>query len=257
MNILAIIGSPRKGTTYRVTKRLTERLEQTGKINVEYLFLTDVNLGECKGCQLCCTHGEDFCPLNNDRGKLEELMLNADGIILASPTYAMQVPALMKRFLDHFAYLFHRPKFFGKKALLVVTGSAGTKDAIKCLENSVRAWGFDLAGKVATPNPNYFTPKYKDKQWKKVEQIADKYISALENTAPSSPSLRDLVMFRVWQVSSTKPNAALPADHSYWTEKGWLDKEYYYDVPIFWPKRIVAKSFKYIMKKILAVHFVQ
>jgi multimeric flavodoxin WrbA len=98
---------------------------------------------------------------------LEEMMMKADGIILASPTYAMQVPALMKKFLDHFAFLFHRPRFFGKQALLVVTGRGGTKDVLKCLETSASAWGFHVVGKVATLNPDYFKPKYRDKQWEK------------------------------------------------------------------------------------------
>jgi len=255
MKILAIIGSPRKGTTYRVTKRIAERLEQTGNIGVEFLFLSDINFGDCIGCQLCCTHGEDFCPLKDDRAKLEKMMMNADGIILASPTYAMQVSALMKTFLDHFAYLFHRPRFFGKKALLVVTGGGGTKDALNCMENSVRGWGFYLTCRVATLNPDVFKPKYRDKQWKKVDQAADKYIQSLNHQTLPSPSLKDMIMFRVWQVSSAEPNHALPADHNYWKENGWLDKEYYDDVAIFWPKRVIAKLFKLLMTKMTKKYF--
>jgi hypothetical protein len=62
-------------------------------------------------------------------------------------------------------------------------------------------------------------------------------------------------MFRIWQVSSAQSSAALPADHSYWTEKGWLDKEFYYEVPIFWPKRGIAKLFRFMMIKMTKKYF--
>ena len=62
-------------------------------------------------------------------------MMDADGIIVASPVYAMNVTALLKNFLDHTAYFYHRPEFFTKKALVVVsTAGAGQKDVAKYIE---------------------------------------------------------------------------------------------------------------------------
>jgi multimeric flavodoxin WrbA len=45
----------------------------------------------------------------------------ADGVIFATPVYVMNVSALMKTFIDHFSYIYHRPRFFDKKALLLST----------------------------------------------------------------------------------------------------------------------------------------
>jgi multimeric flavodoxin WrbA len=48
-----------------------------------------------------------------------------------SPLNGMNVSGLMKVFVDRFAYIFHRPRFFDKKApLLATTGSIGTKKVL-------------------------------------------------------------------------------------------------------------------------------
>ena len=52
---------------------------------------------------------------------IREEMLNADGLIFVSPVYAHQVTALMKNFIDRFAYVLHRPCFLDKAALIIST----------------------------------------------------------------------------------------------------------------------------------------
>ncbi len=46
------------------------------------------------------------CPLMDDRERIEKQILASDGVIFASPVFAMNVTALMKKFLDRFAYTF-------------------------------------------------------------------------------------------------------------------------------------------------------
>jgi len=114
-----MIGSPRKGNTYEIVRRIEDKMMSLGPIEFEYIFLKDAYLGSCCGCQLCFLHGEGACPLGDDRAVMAQKMQEVDGLILASPVYALQVPAVMKNLLDRFAYLFHRPRLFGKKALAV------------------------------------------------------------------------------------------------------------------------------------------
>ena len=49
--------------------------------------------------------------IKDDALMIREEMLNADGLIFVSPVYAHQVTALMKNFIDRFAYVLHRPCF--------------------------------------------------------------------------------------------------------------------------------------------------
>ena len=58
-------------------------------------------------------------------------MIEADGVIFASPVYSLMVSALMKNFFERFGYLGHRPRFFDKYAMSMVTCSGyGAEDAL-------------------------------------------------------------------------------------------------------------------------------
>jgi len=155
VKVLAVIGSPRKGNTYEIVRRVEDKMKSLGPVEFEYVFLKDVNLGRCRGCQLCILRGEDACPLGDDRALLERKMREAGGLILASPVYALQVTAVTKNFLDHFAYLFHRPRLFGKKALVIANAAGGLKDTARLLADNARAWGCDVVARLATMPLSY------------------------------------------------------------------------------------------------------
>ena len=100
MKVLTIMGSPRKkGNTYKVTRMVEESMMKVGKVEFEYVFLKDLKLKTCLGCQACFNKGEDLCPLKDDRIMLEEKMHKADGIIFTSPNYVFNVSGLMKNFI--------------------------------------------------------------------------------------------------------------------------------------------------------------
>lgn len=110
MKVLAIMGSPKgKGSGYRVVQLVEKRMKELGHVDFEYLFLKDANLQPCKGCFVCVTKGEDRCPLKDDRERIQQQILESDGIILSTPGYVQNVSWLMKNFIDRFAYTNHRP----------------------------------------------------------------------------------------------------------------------------------------------------
>ena len=120
MKILAIIGSPRgKGKGYEIVKMIEAKMKAKGDVDFDYLFLKDASLKPCIGCYNCLAMGEDKCPLADQRSSIEKQMLDADGIILSSPVYVLNVSSPMKNFIDRFAYTNHRPRFFSQKVLTV------------------------------------------------------------------------------------------------------------------------------------------
>ena len=66
----------------------------------------------------------------------------------------MNVSGLFKVFVDRFAYIFHRPRFFDKKALLLTTtGAVGAVDVLKYLRLTAQVWGFEVAGEGGLITP--------------------------------------------------------------------------------------------------------
>ena len=102
MKVLVIMGSPRKGKTYRAAKKIEESMQSMGNVEFEYLMLKDAGLSQCSGCLVCFGKGEDHCPHKDNAHIIEQKMHAADGVIFATPVYGMSVSALMKTFIDRF-----------------------------------------------------------------------------------------------------------------------------------------------------------
>jgi len=129
MKLLAINGSPRKGNTSKALKLIGDPFPG---IDFEILHLVDLDFKLCKGCYACVLKGESICPLEDDRDMILGKIAEADGLILASPVYSHMVSAPMKNFFDRFGYLAHRPQFFNKFAMSMVTYSGyGAEEALK------------------------------------------------------------------------------------------------------------------------------
>ena len=139
MKIIAVMGSPKgKGSGYKIVKMIEEKMKAMGDVEFEYLFLKDANLKPCTGCYTCMAKGEDKCPLKDDRAAIEQMLLEADGVILSSPMYVLNVSSLMKNFIDRFAYTNHRPRFHRQKVLSVVNmGGDNPKAALSFLRNAL------------------------------------------------------------------------------------------------------------------------
>jgi len=231
MKILAIMGSPRKmGNTYKVTKKVEERMKQLGDAEFEYVFLGDTRLGQCLGCQVCFDKGEDKCPLKDDRAMLEEKIHNADGVIFASPTYAFNVSGLMKNLFDRFGYACHRPRFF-KSALVLTTSGVGMGANIMMISFKLvpQTWGFKVNSLNVKTNgiPEFNPPQYKTD--KKIAKAAKKFYRSVAAGRPE-PGLLGMAAFMTAQAQIKRTPEEM-FDHRYYQDHGWLEKDacYYYD----------------------------
>ncbi len=233
--ILVIMGSPRKGNTFRACEELRAILEMEIPVEFEYLWLKDAALQPCKGCLACFSQGEERCPNRDDAPLIVQKMQEADGMVFATPVYGMNVSGQMKTFIDRFSYIFHRPRFFDKKALLLTTaGVLGNEEVLKYLDTVARIWGFEVAGKVGTltaaPLPQYRI----DENRKAIARAAGEFATALNRTVRRSPGLYDVMIFRGQRAAFAQLEEVSPADYRYWKEKGWLDRrvKYFVDVPV-------------------------
>jgi multimeric flavodoxin WrbA len=238
MKVLVIMGSPRKGNTYHAAERIREILQEKDPVEWEYVMLRDINLEQCRGCFLCLSKGEEFCPLKEDESNLEVRMREADGVVFASPVYGMQVSGLMKVFIDRHSYIFHRPRFFDQKAmLLTTTGAVGAKEVLDYLEFVARIWGFDVAARVGIQSSPTLgpLPRYRMlKNERELRAAAEAFHAALNRGTRSRPKFRDVIVFHAQRAAFDELGETAPADHSYWADQGWLEagRRYFVDVPV-------------------------
>lgn len=235
MKILVIMGSPQKGNTYRATKKIEEFMQSMGNVQFEYLMLKDANLSQCRGCFVCFLKGEEYCPCKDDAPLIEQKMHAADGVIFASPVYGMNVSGLMKLFVDRLSYIFHRPRFFEKKALLLsTTGALGLKEVLNYLKLVASIWGFEVSSSIGLVTPPVSVPeKHNHENKRKLEKAAFEFYNSLQKKR-HTPTLKDILVFRAQKASFDELGLSSPADYTYWKEKGWLNPKakYYVNVPV-------------------------
>ncbi len=98
MKILGIVGSKRKkGNTSSLVLKALESAKGDG-VETDVIFLGDYSIKGCTGCEGC--RDTYKCVINDDMQKIYPLLLEADGIILGSPTYFYNVTADVKAFID-------------------------------------------------------------------------------------------------------------------------------------------------------------
>lgn len=106
MKVLALNGSPRKdGNTSILIDHALEPLRQEG-IEVEKFQLGGRLLRGCTACFGCFANKNKRCVLEGDVvNECIEKMIEADGIILASPTYFSDVTTEMKALIDRAGFV--------------------------------------------------------------------------------------------------------------------------------------------------------
>ena len=241
MKIVAVMGSPRKLETLKAVQRFEEKLAARREVTFNYIFLKEMNIKPCKGCFLCIEKGEELCPQReDDRIKIFNLMMDADGVIFASPNYSLQVTALMKNFLDRMAYVFHRPCFFHKAFVPIITqGVYGGEEILKYLETIGSFWGFNVTkGVLVSTPPGVRLPAEEAKIERQINQGVQRFYQTLTGDPSPNPSLKKFFIFSL--ICAFKPYGPKDRDYEYFQEKGWLESPYYYETKLPLHYRIIG-----------------
>lgn len=101
MKVIAFNGSARKdGNTAIMVKQVFGELEKEG-IETEMVQFSGQKIRGCIACYKCFENKDQRCAVKTDIvNDCIEKMLDADGIILASPTYFADVSAELKALID-------------------------------------------------------------------------------------------------------------------------------------------------------------
>jgi multimeric flavodoxin WrbA len=125
MRIAAIMGGMRKKGNTEIL--LNEALDQAQKngASVSKFTLREMTIAPCDGCAACFKTGE--CIIKDDMEKIYSEMIEADGIIWATPVYFWSMTAITKVVMDRtYALGFPKQKLMNKVGgLILVAGGRG------------------------------------------------------------------------------------------------------------------------------------
>jgi multimeric flavodoxin WrbA len=242
--VTAFVGSTRKnGVTYAAARQFLDNLQSFGDIRGEITFLSQSNLGVCRGCKSCFERGEEHCPLKDDRDMLIEKMMDSDGVVFASPNYSFQVSAIMKTFLDRLGFVFHRPRFHGKTfTSIVVQGFFGGGKIVKYLQFVGLGLGFNVARGSCITALEPMAEIERQKMDKALLEQSRRFHEQLSKPAYPQPSIMQLMMFRGGRTSAKLLAGEENRDHTYYRDKGWFDSDYYYPTKLNPLKRAVGAT---------------
>ncbi|ABO35442.1 NADPH-dependent FMN reductase [Methanococcus maripaludis C5] len=106
MKVIAFNGSPRRnGNTSILLNKVLEELNKEG-IKTEQIHIAGENLRGCIACNKCFENKDKKCIIQTDSlNEYIKKIIDADGIILGSPTYFTDITAEMKAFIDRLGYV--------------------------------------------------------------------------------------------------------------------------------------------------------
>lgn len=106
MKVVAFNGSARRdGNTAILVRRVLEELEKEG-IKTELVQLAGERIRGCTACRGCVANKDRRCTIDDDVvNECIKKMVEADGIILASPTYFADVSAETKALIDRAGFV--------------------------------------------------------------------------------------------------------------------------------------------------------
>jgi multimeric flavodoxin WrbA len=132
MNILVILGSPRKnGNSEVLARTVVKELEEQKKNTVEFIHLNTLKIRPCQSCGGC--EKTSVCVINDDMSSLYEKVDASDRLILVTPVYFYGPSAQCKAFIDRFQarwsrkYLLEKPFREGDNRKGYLLATAATK----------------------------------------------------------------------------------------------------------------------------------
>jgi multimeric flavodoxin WrbA len=161
MNLLTIIGSPRKGkaTDTFVDKAIEGVLNKSHDASVNKIYLSNNKINYCKDCLTCWKNDTEGpvakCVIRDDMDGINQDILKADSLILGTPIHMGYATALMMTFLERICWTFAKPA----KSYAFVKGSPAPR-----LDKKRKAVIIAVSGMIPTRFKklcNWATPQIK------------------------------------------------------------------------------------------------
>ncbi|CAA7601819.1 NADPH-dependent FMN reductase [Acididesulfobacillus acetoxydans] len=144
--VLGIAGSPRQGSNsaWLLEQAMQEARERGHR--TETIYLSKLTYSPCRGCGACESGGE--CVIRDDMQALQQKILAANRIIVATPIFFMGLNAQTKAMIDRMQpfwarkYLLHTvvADRAERRGLFVSTAGTKLKDVFACARKSIQVF---------------------------------------------------------------------------------------------------------------------
>jgi multimeric flavodoxin WrbA len=182
--IIAIYGSPRrKGNTATLLKKAIEGAQDSGA-DVEEIVLRDLKISPCLEIYGCLQAGE--CAIKDDFQMVRDKILNAQGLMLASPVFFYTVSAHTKMLMDRFQSLWVKKYWVDKaprdqqtnnrKALFISVGATKGKKLFDGMLLSIKYF-FDVLDMELWKALLYRQLDFQDDVLKHPEYLEEAYLA--------------------------------------------------------------------------------
>ncbi len=154
--VLVILGSPRrKGNSSILAARISRGAKSAGA-EVETLFLQDLEISPCRGCDTCQKHDSKGCAIKDDMQKIYSKLIKADVWVIASPVYWFTMSAQTKIFMDRCYALpaYTKNPFAGKRIAIAMSYGdvdpvrSGCVNALRTFQDAYSYAGSKIVGMV-------------------------------------------------------------------------------------------------------------
>jgi len=155
IRILGICGSPVRGSNTEVF--LSEALktaEGLGDVSTESVRLIEKRIGDCRHCNWCTSKQEEgsFCCIKDDMLEMYPKIIEADALVIATPTYAGRLSGYSAVFMDRFRALVLGKRYrgvlrnkVGGAMTVAWMRNAGAETALLSVITAYLMWGMVLA----------------------------------------------------------------------------------------------------------------
>ena len=144
--ILVLAGSPRKnGNSDMLCEQFAVGAQSAGH-EVEKIYVSEQKIGYCKACYFC--EKTNKCFQDDDMTEIIEKLIDADVIVLATPTYYYSMSAQLKTLIDRTLPTYYAEEKISDKEFYFIVTAAEEKEYIKRAVDSL--YGFI----DCLPNPN-------------------------------------------------------------------------------------------------------
>jgi multimeric flavodoxin WrbA len=194
MKVIAFNGSARKdGNTAILIREVFVELDAEG-IETEMIQMAGKTIHGCTACRKCFENKNQRCAIDNDfANECIENMLEADGIILASPTYFADVTAEIKALIDRAGYVSRaNPDMLKRKvgAAVVAVRRAGSIHTFDSINH------FFLISQMIVPGSSYWNLGI------------GRAIGDVEQDKEGMETMRTLGRNMAWLLKRTAPNTS-------------------------------------------------
>ena len=174
MKVVGICGSPRRGNTEWILRRLLEVLAIKG-VEQELILLRRKNIKGCNGCLTCEKGGKErkgICTIRDDMQEVYPKLTEADCLIFGTPVYFEMLSGLLKNFIDRTCPIW--PRLQGKLFVGIAVGEEGLGKAIENLRTYCSVCDMRWGGYVTAlaKKPGQVSEDIKVEE--KIKQLASK-----------------------------------------------------------------------------------